>query len=113
MIKKTHYIHYKSIIHKLFQAVIEESEWGGRLEFLMACIATSVGLGNVWRFPFTAYENGGGAFLIPYIIILILVGKPFYLLEGLLGQFTSRSCVKTWYMTPAMKGEMICFIQVK
>jgi len=71
----------------------------------MACIATSVGLGNVWRFPFTAYENGGGAFLIPYITVLILVGKPFYLLEGLLGQFTSRSCAKTWYMTPAMKGK--------
>lgn len=84
--------------------VIKEAEWGGRLEFLMACIATSVGLGNVWRFPFTAYENGGGAFLIPYIIVLILIGKPFYLLEGLLGQFTSRSCAKTWYMTPAMKG---------
>lgn len=80
------------------------AEWGGKLEFLMACIATSVGLGNVWRFPFTAYENGGGAFLIPYIIVLILVGKPFYLLEGLLGQFTSRSCAKTWYMAPAMKG---------
>ncbi|EFN62067.1 Uncharacterized sodium-dependent transporter CG3252 [Camponotus floridanus] len=90
--------------HSKNSVVIEETEWGGRLEFLMACIATSVGLGNVWRFPFTAYENGGGAFLIPYIIILILVGKPFYLLEGLLGQFTSRSCVKAWYMTPAMKG---------
>ncbi|XP_014476457.1 PREDICTED: sodium-dependent nutrient amino acid transporter 1-like [Dinoponera quadriceps] len=81
-----------------------EAEWGGRLEFLMACIATSVGLGNVWRFPFTAYDNGGGAFLIPYIIVLILVGKPFYLLEALLGQFTGRSCAKSWSMTPAMKG---------
>lgn len=83
------------------------------MEFLMACIATSVGLGNVWRFPFTAYENGGGVFLIPYIIVLILVGKPFYLLEALLGQFTSRSCVKTWHMTPAMKGEMICFSKIE
>ncbi|XP_076640874.1 sodium-dependent nutrient amino acid transporter 1 [Halictus rubicundus] len=80
------------------------AEWGGGLEFLMACIATSVGLGNVWRFPFTAYENGGGAFLIPYIIILIFVGKPFYYLEALLGQFTNQSCAKTWAMSPAMKG---------
>ncbi|XP_076679954.1 sodium-dependent nutrient amino acid transporter 1 [Andrena cerasifolii] len=80
------------------------AEWGGGLEFLMACIATSVGLGNVWRFPFTAYENGGGAFLIPYIIVLILVGKPFYFLESLLGQFTNKSCAKTWSMTPAMRG---------
>ncbi|KAM0724566.1 Sodium-dependent nutrient amino acid transporter 1 [Formica fusca] len=90
--------------HSENSAVTKGAEWGGRMEFLMACIATSVGLGNVWRFPFTAYENGGGVFLIPYIIVLILVGKPFYLLEALLGQFTSRSCVKTWHMTPAMKG---------
>lgn len=70
----------------------------------MSCIATSVGLGNIWRFPYTAYTNGGGAFLIPYIIILIIVGKPFYYLEVLLGQFTSKSCVKVWAMSPAMKG---------
>ncbi|CAK9801905.1 Sodium-dependent nutrient amino acid transporter 1 [Anthophora plagiata] len=80
------------------------AEWEGGLEFLMACIATSVGLGNVWRFPFTAYQNGGGAFLIPYIIVLLFVGKPFYFLEGLLGQFTNKSCAKTWAMVPAMKG---------
>ncbi|XP_076240656.1 sodium-dependent nutrient amino acid transporter 1 [Calliopsis andreniformis] len=84
--------------------VPQRAEWGGGLEFLMACIATSVGLGNVWRFPFTAYENGGGAFLIPYIIVLIFVGKPFYFLESLLGQFTNKSCAKTWSMAPAMKG---------
>lgn len=83
---------------------IEREEWGGGLDFLMACIATSVGLGNVWRFPFTAYENGGGAFLIPYIIVLLFIGKPFYYLEGLLGQFTNKSCAKTWAMVPAMKG---------
>ena len=82
-------------------------EWGGGLEFLMACIAASVGLGNVWRFPFTAYENGGGAFLIPYIIVLFFVGKPFYFLEGFLGQFTSKSCAKTWAMVPAMKGNVL------
>lgn len=85
---------------------VEKEEWSGGMEFLMACISTSVGLGNVWRFPFTAFENGGGAFLIPYIIILLLVGKPFYYLEAVLGQFTSRSCTKTWMMSPAMKGDI-------
>ncbi|KAK2587417.1 hypothetical protein KPH14_003131 [Odynerus spinipes] len=85
-------------------AEVQREEWGGGLDFLMACIATSVGLGNVWRFPFTAYENGGGAFLIPYIIVLLFIGKPFYYLEGLLGQFTNKSCAKTWAMVPAMKG---------
>lgn len=54
---------------------IERPNWSNGLEFLMSCISMSVGLGNVWRFPFTAYENGGGAFLIPYIIVLFIIGK--------------------------------------
>lgn len=71
----------------------------------MSCIAMSVGLGNVWRFPFTAYENGGGAFLIPYIIILIIVGRPLYFLEMSLGQFCSKGNVKTFQsLGPAMTG---------
>lgn len=74
----------------------ERDTWGNGLEFLMSCIAMSIGLGNVWRFPFTAYENGGGVFLIPYIIVLFLVGKPFYYLEMIMGQFCSRSSVKIW-----------------
>ncbi|XP_050671242.1 sodium-dependent nutrient amino acid transporter 1-like [Leptidea sinapis] len=82
----------------------ERAMWGNQIEFLMSCIATSVGLGNVWRFPFIAYQNGGGAFLIPYIIVLILIGKPMYYLEGILGQFSSRNSVKIWSMSPAMKG---------
>lgn len=72
----------------------------------------SVGLGNIWRFPFTAYENGGGAFLIPYIIILIVVGKPFYLLEMILGQFSSQSALKIWNLAPAFRGETAFDIQV-
>lgn len=78
--------------------------WGNQLEFLMSCIATSVGLGNVWRFPFIAYQNGGGAFLIPYLLILIFIGKPMYYLECLLGQFSTRNSVRVWALAPAMKG---------
>ncbi|CAG9786164.1 unnamed protein product [Diatraea saccharalis] len=78
--------------------------WGNQIEFLMSCIATSVGLGNVWRFPFVAYQNGGGAFLVPYIIVLFLIGKPMYYLECMLGQFSTRNSVKVWALAPAMKG---------
>ncbi|XP_049699566.2 sodium-dependent nutrient amino acid transporter 1 isoform X2 [Helicoverpa armigera] len=82
----------------------ERQQWDNQYQFLMSCIATSVGLGNVWRFPFIAYQNGGGAFLIPYIIVLILIGKPMYYLETSLGQFSSSNCVKVWALSPAMKG---------
>lgn len=82
----------------------ERQQWGNDREFLLTCIAMSVGLGNVWRFPFTAYENGGGAFLIPYIIVLLIVGKPLYLLEMILGQFSNRSAVKVWDIAPAFRG---------
>jgi solute carrier family 6 amino acid transporter-like protein 5/7/9/14 len=80
-------------------------QWTNSREFLMSCIAMSVGLGNVWRFPYVAYENGGGAFLIPYIIMLFLVGRPFYFLELILGQFSGMSINKVWKeMTPIFRG---------
>ncbi|XP_033187040.2 sodium-dependent nutrient amino acid transporter 1 isoform X1 [Bombus vancouverensis nearcticus] len=80
------------------------STWDNQIEFLMSCIAISIGFGNIWRFPFTAYENGGGVFLIPYIIVLFVVGKPFYYLEVILGQFCSSSSIKVWNISPAFGG---------
>lgn len=106
----------------------ERPTWANKTEFLMSCIQTSVGLGNIWRFPFTAYENGvdliefwmsllestsklklnsrvgGGAFLIPYIIVLFVIGKPMYYLESYLGQFVSQSSIKIWEVNPAFRG---------
>lgn len=76
----------------------------------MSCIAMSVGLGNVWRFPFVALENGGGAFLIPYLVILALIGRPLYYLEMLIGQFSSRGSIQVYDMVPAMRG--LCFFFV-
>ena len=70
----------------------------------------SVGLGNIWRFPFTAYENGGGAFLIPYIIVLVLIGKPIYYMELAIGQFTSQGSVKAIQAIPIMKGTIIGYL---
>nr|CAI5822967.1 unnamed protein product [Callosobruchus analis] len=71
----------------------------------MSCIAMNVGLGNIWRFPFVAYDNGGGAFLIPYLIVLVLIGRPMYYLEMCLGQFNSRGNVKIFEnLAPVLKG---------
>jgi solute carrier family 6 amino acid transporter-like protein 5/7/9/14 len=78
--------------------------WDSQWEFLMSCISMSVGLGNVWRFPVTAFNNGGGAFLIPYLVVLVFIGRPIYFMELCLGQFTSFSQVKVWKCVPAFKG---------
>ncbi|XP_062534252.1 sodium-dependent nutrient amino acid transporter 1-like isoform X1 [Armigeres subalbatus] len=83
---------------------VQRDKWGKDIEFLMSCIALSVGLGNVWRFPFTALENGGGAFVIPYLIVLLLVGRPIYYLEMLIGQFSSRGAIEVYDAAPAMRG---------
>lgn len=73
----------------------------------MSCIAMSVGLGNVWRFPFTAFENGGGAFLIPYLFTLLVIARPLYYMEMILGQFTSRSNVHMFRsLAPALHGKL-------
>jgi len=53
-----------------------------------------------------AYENGGGAFLIPYLVVLTFVGRPMYFLELCLGQFTSQSQVKAWRCCPLFTGKL-------
>lgn len=69
----------------------------------------SVGLGNIWRFPYVAYANGGGAFLIPYLIVLFFIGRPLYFLEMILGQFSSEGSVKVWAVVPLVKGTAFIF----
>jgi len=55
--------------------------WTNKIEFLLSVIGYVVDLGNVWRFPYMCYENGGGAFLIPYMIFLCFIGIPMLLVE--------------------------------
>lgn len=63
----------------------ERERWLSRPAFVMAAIGSAVGLGNIWRFPFVAYANGGGAFLIPYFVALLSAGIPLMMLEYGLG----------------------------
>ena len=59
--------------------------WSSRTAFLLAAIGSAVGLGNLWRFPFIAYKNGGGAFLVPYFVALLTAGIPLLLAEYAFG----------------------------
>jgi len=62
--------------------------WSSRTMFILAVVGSAVGLGNIWRFPYVAYENGGGAFLIPYFIALLTAGIPLLILETGVGYRT-------------------------
>ena len=59
--------------------------WESRTSFILASIGSAIGLGNIWRFPYVCYENGGGAFLIPYLIALLTTGIPLMVLEFSIG----------------------------
>ncbi|NES86806.1 MAG: sodium-dependent transporter [Moorea sp. SIO2B7] len=67
--------------------------WASRTVFLLAAVGSAVGLGNVWRFPYLAGKYGGGAFLVPYLIALVLIGVPLLMLEFAVGQKMQRGAI--------------------
>uniref|UniRef100_A0A8C7RFZ8 Transporter n=1 Tax=Oncorhynchus mykiss TaxID=8022 RepID=A0A8C7RFZ8_ONCMY len=79
--------------------------WGNKVEFVLSVAGEIIGLGNVWRFPYLCYKNGGGAFFIPYLIFLFTCGIPVFFLETALGQYTSEGGVTCWRkITPLFEG---------
>lgn len=77
---------------------------GVGVEFMLSCIGYAVGLGNVWRFPYRMAQNGGGAFLIPYLIMLLCCGIPLCFLELAYGQYSGLGAISAWASVPAFKG---------
>lgn len=82
----------------------ERGNWSNQFEFLLSCLSYAVGLGNVWRFPYLCYRNGGGAFLIPYSIMLMFVGIPLFFMELSFGQYASEGPVTIWKISPLFTG---------
>ncbi|XP_019371049.1 PREDICTED: sodium- and chloride-dependent betaine transporter [Gavialis gangeticus] len=74
----------------------ERGQWSNKVEFVLSVAGEIIGLGNVWRFPYLCYKNGGGAFFIPYLIFLFTCGIPVFFLETALGQYTSQGGVTAW-----------------
>ena len=75
----------------------KKQEWNSNLAFMMAMIGSAVGLGNIWRFPNVLYSNGGGSFMIPYIVSLFLLGISFVLVEYAVGFKFKRSIARILY----------------
>lgn len=59
----------------------EKNQWSSNMSFILAMIGSAVGLGNIWRYPYVLYSNGGGAFYIPYITAILVLAVPFLILE--------------------------------
>ncbi|XP_019112069.2 sodium- and chloride-dependent neutral and basic amino acid transporter B(0+) [Larimichthys crocea] len=82
----------------------ERRNWTNKTEQMLSMIGYAVGLGNIWRFPYIAYRNGGGAFLIPYFLMLPLCGIPLFFLESAFGQFCSQGPANVWRAVPLLQG---------
>jgi len=77
---------------------VQRSQWNSNIGFLAAAIGSAIGLGNIWRFSYMCYDNGGGAFLIPYVVALLTAGIPLMILEFGLGHRHVGSAPKSLHL---------------
>ncbi|XP_042363828.1 sodium-dependent neutral amino acid transporter B(0)AT2-like [Plectropomus leopardus] len=79
--------------------------WNSKIEYFLAQVGFSVGLGNVWRFPYLCHQNGGGAFLLLYVLLMLVVGIPLFFLELAAGQAIRQGSIGVWrYISPRLAG---------
>ena len=86
---------------------MSRESWGSKRQFILACLGYCVGLGNIWRFPYMMFSSGGACFLIPYFLMLLLIGLPGLYLEMAVGLVTQRGPVHAIdALCPLMKGKL-------
>ncbi|XP_069468967.1 sodium- and chloride-dependent neutral and basic amino acid transporter B(0+)-like [Ambystoma mexicanum] len=90
----------------------ERENWSNKSDYLLSLIGYAVGLGNVWRFPYLAYQNGGGAYIIPFVIMLVFAGMPLFFLECSLGQFSSSGPIAVWRVLPILQGVGVTMVLI-
>ncbi|WP_321494068.1 sodium-dependent transporter [uncultured Desulfobacter sp.] len=89
----------------------KREQWGTRTGFVLAAIGSAIGLGNIWRFPYVAYENGGGAFFIPYLFAMLTAGIPFLILEFGVG-YKFKTSVPNIFRTLSGRWEWLGWWQI-
>ncbi|XP_022244815.1 sodium-dependent noradrenaline transporter-like [Limulus polyphemus] len=86
--------------------------WGKKADFLLSIIGFAVDLANVWRFPYLCYKNGGGVFLIPYLLMLVFGAMPLFYMELALGQYNRLGPISVWKICPLFKGVGYCAVLI-
>ncbi|XP_061559123.1 sodium- and chloride-dependent GABA transporter ine [Phycodurus eques] len=87
--------------------------WSRQIEFTLAGVGSAVGLGNIWRFPYLCFRSGGGAFLVPYLLMLVALGIPLLHMELTVGQYTKRGPVHALaQFCPLVKGVGIASVAI-
>ena len=95
----------KSEIEEKKKEPVEEVSWDSHAQFLLACLAFGVGLGNVWRFPYLVQKWGGGSFIIPFLVMMFVEAMPLLLIELGLGQKFRSGSVGIWRrLNPYFQG---------
>ncbi|XP_060636483.2 orphan sodium- and chloride-dependent neurotransmitter transporter NTT5 isoform X1 [Anolis sagrei] len=89
----------------LYEESTARPAWGSKIQYILAQVGFSVGLGNVWRFPYLCHQNGGGAFLLLYLMLLLIIGIPLFFLELAAGQSIRQGSIGVWkYISPRLMG---------
>ncbi|XP_049888312.1 sodium- and chloride-dependent GABA transporter 3-like [Epinephelus moara] len=92
----------------------DRGQWASKTEYILVVAGNVVGLGNVWRFPYLCYKNGGGAFLVPYGLLAVVCGIPLFLLETAIGQYTQEGFITCWSkLCPLAQGIGYGFFMMK